>query len=181
MDRTIAMKGKIENKLIQGSYPLHQHLLIMGRNTKGYPLEEITEMLYVVLNSDIEITIVCGTDRELFSRMESAYQGVENVHVFNDTADVLTLMDNADLLLTDMDQGVITEAVTRELPVIVLSTFGHLTYYINLLSEKGCVVMKGNEIDACKCCDEMLNNPEIIAQIKHSMRHLLREESTEGK
>lgn len=94
-------------------------ILIMG-GIRGFgPIEEITREL-VLLQPVPQILVLTGINRDLEKKL-NCYSKNENIQIFGYTSMVSILMDAADLLITKPGGMTTSEALVKELPMILVN------------------------------------------------------------
>lgn len=78
----------------------HRHLVMMCGSMGCGPIMSIARRIARALPADQDLTIVCGTNKQLFGRLSRRFCGVNNVHIRSYVKDMALLMDSADLYLT---------------------------------------------------------------------------------
>ena len=110
----------------------HQHLLMMCGSMGCGPLFRLAEVLIRRLRSDQELTIVCGTNKDLYAQLNGAFSGISNLHV-HQTVDYMSLLiQSADLYLTKPGGLSTTEATAAGLPMVLIDAVAGCEEY-NLL------------------------------------------------
>ena len=139
--------------------PSHRHLLVMGGSMGCGPIEDLVDMLYILLNEDVEISVVCGTNEALFEQMSKKLIHLENVHVFGYTREISRLMDSADLLLTKPGGVTVTEAAVKELPMVLINAVaGCEAHNLQFFLSKGGAVTGESEEDLCERCKALMDD-----------------------
>ena len=78
----------------------HKHLVMMCGSMGCGPIMSIARRIGRDLPDDQDLTIVCGTNKQLYRRLQRRFYDVKNVHVRSYVKDMALLMDSADLYLT---------------------------------------------------------------------------------
>lgn len=76
------------------------------------PIMSIARRIGRDLPDDQDLTIVCGTNKQLYRRLQRRFYDVKNVHVRSYVKDMALLMDSADLYLTKPGGISVTEAAS---------------------------------------------------------------------
>ncbi len=69
---------------------------------------------------DQDLTIVCGTNKQLYRRLQRRFYDAKNVHSPSYVKDMALLMDSADLYLTKPGGISVTEAASMRLPMVFI-------------------------------------------------------------
>ena len=84
------------------------------------PIKRLAKLLGNTVESDCDITIVCGTNSKLQRQLEKKYSGRQNIHVLGFVKNMSVLMDSADLYLTKPGGLSVTEASVKHLPMVYI-------------------------------------------------------------
>ena len=84
------------------------------------PIMSIARRIGRDLPDDQDLTIVCGTNKQLYRRLQRRFYDVKNVHVRSYVKDMALLMDSADLYLTKPGGISVTEAASMRLPMVFI-------------------------------------------------------------
>ena len=111
---------KAEAKRALGIAPEKQHLLMMCGSMGCGPICELAELLEPMLREDQLLSIVCGTNSDLFEKLEKRFAGQENVRVLGLVTNMPVMMQGSDLLLTKPGGLSTTEAAASGLPMVLI-------------------------------------------------------------
>lgn len=98
----------------------HKHLVMMCGSMGCGPIMSIARRIRRDLPDDQDLTIVCGTNKQLYRRLQRRFYDVKNVHVRSYVKDMALLMDSADLYLTKPGGISVTEAASMRLPMVFI-------------------------------------------------------------
>lgn len=98
----------------------HKHLVMMCGSMGCGPIMSIARRIGRDLPDDQDLTIVCGTNKQLYRRLQRRFYDVKNVHVRSYVKDMALLMDSADLYLTKPGGISVTEAASMRLPMVFI-------------------------------------------------------------
>ena len=90
----------------------HKHLVMMCGSMGCGPIMSIARRIGRDLPDDQDLTIVCGTNKQLYRRLQRRFYDAKNVHVRSYVKDMALLMDSADLYLTKPGGISVTEAAS---------------------------------------------------------------------
>ena len=110
---------KAEAKRALGIAPEKQHLLMMCGSMGCGPICELAELLEPMLREDQLLSIVCGTNSDLFEKLEKRFAGQENVRVLGLVTNMPVMMQGSDLLLTKPG-GLSTTEAASGLPMVLI-------------------------------------------------------------
>lgn len=98
----------------------HRHLVMMCGSMGCGPIMSIARRIGRDLLDDQDLTIVCGTNKQLYRRLQRRFYDAKNVHVRSYVKDMALLMDSADLYLTKPGGISVTEAASMRLPMVFI-------------------------------------------------------------
>lgn len=98
----------------------HKHLVMMCGSMGCGPIMSIARRIGRNLPDDQDLTIVCGTNKQLYRRLQRRFYDAKNVHVRSYVKDMALLMDSADLYLTKPGGISVTEAASMRLPMVFI-------------------------------------------------------------
>ena len=150
--------------------PAHRHLVIMCGSMGCGPVEEITDILSKTAESDVEISVVCGTNQKLFNNLYEKYRTTENIHIMSYVSDVSLLLDSADLYLTKPGGLSSTEAFSKGVPMVFIDAVsGCEKHNLEFFLEAG----GGETADSCKelaeKCLFLLGSPERLSLLSANL------------
>jgi processive 1,2-diacylglycerol beta-glucosyltransferase len=96
--------------------PNRPTVLVMGGSQGLGPLQEMVDHLQ---SYSFQIVVTAGVDRDLFRHLQKRYAKDRRVRVFGYTKMVNSLMDAADLLITKPGGLTSSEALAKNLPMII--------------------------------------------------------------
>ncbi len=120
---------KAEAKRAFGIAPEHKHLVMMCGSMGCGPMKRLTWLLSHRLTDQMEMSVVCGTNRRLQKKLQRHYKDNPNIHILGYTKDMSLLMDSADLYLTKPGGISITEAAMKALPMVLIDAVAGCEYY----------------------------------------------------
>ena len=74
-----------------------------------------------LMDEDVEISVVCGSNERMKKSLESSYGHLRNIHVLGYVAAMSSLYDSADLLMTKPGGISTTEAAVKALPMVLIN------------------------------------------------------------
>lgn len=172
--------GKKEAKHLMGLDPEHRHLLLMGGSMGCGPMADLLERLHTALDDNIELSIVCGTNEKLKTKLSDQYRTAGNVHVFGYISNASLLMDSADLLLTKPGGISTSEAAAKALPMVLINAVaGCEAHNLNFFLEKGAALTGETEEDLVQCCKDLLDDSDTLSAMASALSRLCREDAAE--
>lgn len=100
----------------------HQHILMMCGSIGCGPIRELTEELAIRLTPEQELTVICGANDELYSKLQKHFAGDRQIHIHGMVHNVPQLMHSADVFLTKPGGLSTTEAAACGLPMVLMDT-----------------------------------------------------------
>ena len=100
----------------------HQHILMMCGSIGCGPIKELTEELSLRLSPQQTLTVVCGANEELYTRLQKRFNGHRGIRILGLVDNVSQLMHGADLFLTKPGGLSTTEAAACYLPMVLMDT-----------------------------------------------------------
>ena len=111
---------RAQARRVCGLDPERRQLLMMCGSMGCGPMEEMTACLSAGLSAGQELTIVCGTNSELRTKLQRLCAGRENIHILGKVDGVAGLMHSADLFLTKPGGLSTSEAAAAGLPMVLV-------------------------------------------------------------
>ena len=97
-----------------------RHMVMMCGSMGCGPMYGLTVRLSGELRENELLTVVCGTNKQLYRRLQRRFYDAKNVHVRSYVKDMALLMDSADLYLTKPGGISVTEAASMRLPMVFI-------------------------------------------------------------
>lgn len=107
----------------------NRHLLVMCGSIGCGPIKSILKHLVRGLPEQAEVTVICGTNRRLYRRLNRRYGKDGHVHIVGYTDQVSLYMDSADLYLTKPGGISVTEAAAKQLPMLYVNAVAGCEQY----------------------------------------------------
>ena len=143
-----------------GIVPDHAHLVLACGSMGCGPMEELSEVLAPSLDEKTDLTIVCGTNEKLLEAMVERHRNRSNVHVKSFVRDMPLLLESADLYITKPGGLSITEAMARNVPMVLVNAVGGCeNYNLEHLLDQGRAGTGETVEELAKACITMLRNP----------------------
>ncbi len=162
-------KGAAKAKL--GFNPSHPHILIMGGSMGCGPIPELLDMLYLRLDEDVEISVVCGSNERLKKSLESEYGHLSNIHILGFVSDISGLYDSADLLMTKPGGISTTEAAVKGLPMILINAVaGCEAHNLQFFLETGGALTGETVEELAACCETLIEDGETRAEMSRALQ-----------
>lgn len=161
---------KNEAKLAFGIPTTHSHLLMMCGSMGCGPMKKLSKALCQVLPDNINVTVVCGTNRSLFRSLQRKYRKSDNIHILGYVQDMSKLMDSADLYLTKPGGISVTEAAVKNLPMVFIDAVAGCEEYNKIYFIKKRAAKTGKNVkEITDVCSDVLTNPIELDEMKKNL------------
>ncbi len=144
----------------------HDHILIMCGSMGCGPISKLTKNLSGQMPENVEITVICGTNKTLRRRMSFRFRNNERVRVFGFVEKVDELMDSADLYITKPGGLSITEAAHKALPMAFMNVVNGCEIYNMKYFVDKCFAVCAKACDSIEnICVDMLTDGKKLADM----------------
>lgn len=151
------------------------NILLMGGSMGSKNITNVLEQL--VLNKyKLNITVVCGNNKNLkdslIKNFSKSYKD-KKINILGFSNEIYNLMDNSDLLISKPGGLTITEAINKNLPVLVPFYIpGQEVDNINALTVLNSIVFVKNIKNINNVLNDYINNPSKSFNIKNNLNRL---------
>lgn len=115
-----------------------KHLLVMSGSMGCGPIARMLKIISQKMNKNMEVTVICGTNKRLFRKLNRRYRNNFDIHIVGYTKQMSLYMDSADLYLTKPGGISVTEAAVKKLPMLFVNAVaGCEEYNMNYFEERG--------------------------------------------
>lgn len=153
-----------------GLDPNRKHLLMMCGSMGCGPLEKLTELLSERLPSDVQLTVVCGTNKPLHRKLSRRFDSTPRVRVLGFVKSIPALMDAADLYLTKPGGISVTEATAKTLPMVLVNAVaGCEQYNLQYCLNYGMAQTADTPEELCALCVSLLQDDAALAQMRDAI------------
>ncbi|MDD5423071.1 MAG: glycosyltransferase [Candidatus Omnitrophota bacterium] len=165
---------KLDKKNIREKTGLPENtftLLVIGGGFGVGPIEEIIE---AVGGMSIQIIAVCGHNEELVRKLEGLKPSLKaGLKVLGYVDNVYEYMEVSDLLISKSGGITVTEALTKELPMVVISPIiGQETRNCDFMTKHGAAIKVDKASDARRVVEEMIADPAKIGRMKDAIKKI---------
>ena len=123
--RMFAQKtDKAEAKRRVGVDPQSLHAVIMGGSMGCGPMEDVLSEIAGNMPENIELTVICGTNRQTADKLRRRHGDDPRVHIKGYVKDMSLMLDSADLYLTKAGGISTTEAAVKGVPLVLADAVG---------------------------------------------------------
>lgn len=157
---------KAKAKLAQGIPPSAPHVLMMFGSMGCGPMEELTRLTAEKLPEKAHVTVICGTNRRLYRKLSTAWEGTPRVHICKYAKNVPALMDSADLFITKPGGISTAEAAAKGLPMLLIDAVSVLEKYnLRHFCAAGGAVSAEDAPSAAELCARLLSDGEKLSEM----------------
>ncbi len=150
-----------------------KHLLLMGGSMGSGPIPKVVQLLAKNLKKNNYLSVVCGSNKELYNRLSTSYRNFTNIHIYGVSKQVPLLMHSADLLLTKPGGLTTSEAYAAHLPMVLLDFIGgYETDNANFFTGIGGAISGKNPELLVDQTISLLNNPSKLEQMSIALEEV---------
>ena len=120
---------KEKAKRLVGINRKNKHLLMMCGSMGCGPIEKMLKYIAGRLPKNVEISVICGTNKRLYRKLSARYKEYPRIHVIGYTEKVSLYMDSADLYLTKPGGISVTEAAVKNVPMAFVNAVAGCEQY----------------------------------------------------
>ena len=158
-----------EAKAALGLPPDEKHFVMMSGSMGCGPMEELSDLLIAELPPKVNLTVLCGTNTELYDKLKEKYRDYPFVRVGEIAEKVSLLYDSADLLITKPGGISTSEAGVKGTPMVLIDTVGgcesyNLCYYLR----KGQAATATTTEGLCAVICGLAENPGLLSAMRRS-------------
>ncbi len=154
-----------------GIDPARKHVIVMGGSMGGGPLEELAAALCAELSPEVEISVVCGTNKRLYRQLCARRAQFRNLRVCGYESNVPLLMDSADLLITKPGGINVTEAAVKALPMLLIhAVAGWESHNRDYFLQNGGAVTGASIAEQCRLCRRLLADEQTLLKMSDALR-----------
>lgn len=136
-----------------------RHMVMMCGSMGCGPMYGLTLGLARQLQGDELLTVVCGTNKSLYRRLNRKCAGNPRVRILSYVREVAGLLDSADLYLTKPGGISVTEAAEKRLPMVLIDTVaGCEDYNLQFFVGLGAAKTAPDERATCALCLRILRD-----------------------
>lgn len=173
-------RPNVQAKEALGISPAHSHLLMMCGSMGCGPMEELTGRLQELMDDEIELTIVCGTNEKLYETLTELTQTDPRIHVQGFVTNMNELMDSADLYLTKPGGLSVTEAAAKQLPMVLIDAVaGCEAHNMRFFVERGGAVTADDPEGLVAGCISLVKNPDHLQAMASTLSSLTEKPAAE--
>lgn len=150
----------------------NKHLLVMCGSMGCGPIAKMMKQIAKEMTEDMEVSVICGTNKRLFKRLNRRYKQSPYIHIIGYTNQMPLYMDSANLYITKPGGISVTEAAVKYLPMAFINAVaGCEQYNMNFFLNMGAAITADTPKKLASKSMELLRSPTEI----HDMEKCLRE------
>ena len=150
--------------------PAHLHLLMMCGSMGCGPMKKLAKHLQKELPENVELTVVCGTNRSLKKKLDKKYGSASRIHIRGYVEDMSMLMDSGDLCLTKPGGISVTEAASKNLPMVFINAVAGCEEYNKIYFIKKGAAKTGVTVrDIADICTDILQKPRKLDKMRRNL------------
>lgn len=157
-------------KRLLGISAKHKHLLVTCGSMGCGPIPKIVRRISKAMTSDLEVSVICGTNRHLEKKLKRQCAKNSRIHIIGYTNQMSLYLDSADLYLTKPGGISVTEAAIKKLPMaFVNAVAGCESYNMNFFIQKGAAFTADSPEKLAKESLRILHSDKEIIRMKKAM------------
>lgn len=157
-----------------------RHVLMMCGSMGCGPMEKLTRRLAEQMPADVVLTVICGTNQKLERRLSNRFADRQNVRVLGYADNVPALMDAADLYLTKPGGISISEAIAKQLPMVLVNIVaGCEQHNLRYCLERGMAKHADTPRAISALCVELLSDASALADMRGQMERYAQGNATQ--
>ncbi|SHE81066.1 MGDG synthase family glycosyltransferase [Clostridium fallax] len=148
----------------------------MGIAKISYVLKELLKNRH-----NLRITVICGRNQQLKENLLKLYSKPidgKKIHIIGYTNDVCTIMDNSDILISKPGGLTSTEAITKNIPLIIPFVIpGQESQNTEFLTNAGLAIYIDNLKTLNENVNNLIENPDLMSNMKLNLTNLSKQYS----
>lgn len=123
------------------------------------------------LNSNLDITVICGRNLELYTSLQTRFKGISSIRILGYVENMASLMNQADIMVSKPGGISLSEALAIQVPLVLTPAVpGQELDNAKLFEQKGMAILSYEEEQIAPAVLYLLKNPSLIAEIKGNMK-----------
>lgn len=162
--------AKDDAKRLLGIHAEHKHLLIACGSMGCGPIFKTLRSIACFMGPDIEVSVICGTNRCLFNRLKRRFAQKRNIHIVGYTNQMSLYLDSADLYLTKPGGISVTEAAAKKCPMaFVNAVAGCESYNMQFFMNMGAAITAKSPRRLAVESLRALHSDAVISHMKNAL------------
>ncbi len=172
---------KREAKQLLKIDPDSKHLLVMCGSMGCGPIAKTAFKLSKIIPSDVEVTIVCGTNERLFKKLLKKHKNNERIHIVGYTENISLYMDATDLYLTKPGGISSTEAAMKRVPMLLADVVaGCEQHNMKFFEDMGAAVIEKSLNKLAEKSMELIRNTQKLQEMERILENYNQSVGTKG-
>ncbi len=156
------------------------HLLMMCGSMGCGPMKRLAKKLSKMLTDKQELTIICGTNKHLFKRLNRKFKSIPNIYVKGFADNVSLFMDSADIYITKPGGISTSEAAVKGLPMVFINAVaGCEIYNMHYFIQHGGAVTAEGVTALANICMDIATNPNSLKNMSAAVKAVSPPDSSE--
>ncbi len=156
-----------------------KHVIVMLGSMGGGPMTGITHYLIKTFGNQVYITVICGSNKQVYMELKLAYGKMNNVRITRFIKGISVWMDSADILVSKPGGISTTEAATKGLPMVLINCIGgcengNRDYFV---SKGGAVNAEGPK-EVAEACRKLLDDDSLREEMKTALQGIAEQNDT---
>lgn len=148
------------------------HIVLSCGSMGCGPIKELAKLISANMKSDIELTVVCGTNEKLYKSLVPLFENQNNVHINGYVSDMSLMLDSADLYITKPGGLSVTEAAVKKLPMVLIDAVaGCEKYNMSFFTQKGCAVTADTPEQLSAISLELAEKPQNLEMMRAAYKN----------
>ena len=163
-------QDKTDAKRALGIGESNRHLLMMCGSMGCGPMVKLLYEISKKLPENMEVTVICGTNRRLYKKLVRRYRSNSRIHAVGYTEEVSAYMDSADLYLTKPGGISVTEAAAKNLPMVFIDAVsGCEKYNLEFFTDIGAAVTDTSIPVLAEKCIKLLTAGDRLERMRRAL------------
>ena len=163
-----------------GVQPQHRHIVVMCGSMGCGHIDTVGEMLAEALPDNMELSVVCGTNRHRYTELSERFVERKNVHILGFVKNMSLLMDSADLCVTKPGGLSVSEAAAKHLPLVLMNAVaGCETHNLDYFVSRGAAVTADTPHALTELCLSLLADGDKLSAMSDAMSRAVPEHAAE--
>ena len=156
-----------------------KHIIVMLGSMGGGPMKSITHHLIRTFGNQIYITVICGSNKQMYAELKLAYGKKNNVRITRFIKEISVWMDSADILVSKPGGISTTEAAAKGLPMVLINSIGgcengNLDYF----TAKGGAINAEGPKEVAEACRMLLEDDDAREKMRAALIKIAEQNDT---
>lgn len=148
-------------------------VLVMGGSQGMISMDEIVRYL-AKLPLDMHLLVVCGVNKKLYKRLQKIKSRLNvNINLYGYIGNIEELMSISNLIVTKPGGLTITEALSKELPMVIINPIpGQEAKNTGFLIKNKVAVKALDARDVARRVGDLVSNPNVLKQMRQCISNI---------